>query len=804
MAALPNMLGFLLPLLIGKVEAKVSCGGHSADSCGECPAGQGAGWCNGECVWREEGCAAKAPNQASLGLQNVSCGGHSASSCAQCSQGHGKQWCNGECRWVEAACVMKTHRPSSAAPRVLISAARESVALLEEILRPSTTGEAKNLQEACAELAAQNTSRAHGTLALLFLFGVPDEAGRLSFPYGIPRNLDMALTYILEGLGPKCSLCYTLLGFLTSMGHPASMVAAAQLQQGRETDLAALAYRAGSNLGDVLSNMAFASSRLHGLIAADLMLDSVRPSNSSGSSSSSSVHSNNLSLWRRRFVGAAEGAKCLTALDDTTQAVVRSIQNCEDDQHKDWEQRPLHDQRPLEQKKEWADWVLNRASTDASWRYRYAKLLFQGTDSVPRNTTKAAEQYRRSVSAGHPGGHWNLFLMQMRGEVAESDEHIKAILNDKVSFQPVHAAMAESWAHRRGLVGRPKDAKKAGEWLEHAAMQGDRNAQVFMAKGLRGEHDPVLAGIYFGQRNEEKARTFYEMAASQGSIGSSFMVTYLNLDRDKGCVHAYKEWRQLAAKCDPVASTLYAHALRSYEKGDHVGAALRLLLLSEAGSQTAMEGAAELLPTLASANIQDEFAWACGGLGWLGCAVQLRERLVLLGHTRSLSVLATMLRAGWQKSGKEDLVRAKHLTRLAAERGEPRGLWDAAWDELCEGNDPRQARDLLEELQVVISRDGVGPFATLFVSVAMQLSHIPSVACWASEFQFPGGSRLLGVTLFIALIIGHGFRPSWSRTCESGALESRNIAPSTSTRADGRVDGSGACGVSTEAPTVWT
>jgi len=456
----------------------------------------------------------------------------------------------------------------------------------------------------------------------------------------------------------------------------------------------------------------------------------------------------------------------------------------------------------------WADWVLNRASTDASWRYRYAKLLFQGTSSVPQNTTKAAEEYRRSVTAGHPGGHWNLLLMQMRGEVAESDEHIRAILNDKVSFQPVHAAMAESWAHKRGLAGRPKDAQKAGEWLKHAATQGDRNAQVMMAKGLRGEPDKLLEGISFEERNEVKAREFYAMAAVQGSIGASFMVTHLNLDRKMGCIHAYKEWRQLAAKCDPVASALYAHARRSYEKDDHIGAALRLLLLSEAGSEVAMEAAAELLPMLASASAQDDFAWVCGGLGWLGCAVQLRERLVYLGNTRSLSALATLLRAGWRKPGKEDLARAKQLTRLAAEHGDTRGLWDAAWDELCQGNDPQQARAFLEELQVVISRDRAGPLASLFVATAVRLLHVPSLACWAAEIKFPSGSRLLAVTLFIALLLGHGLPPFWSRSCDTGTSASRNAAPPTSASASpsagGRVDDGGACSVKTSDPPVWT
>ena len=33
---------------------KVSCGGHYADSCELCPEGNGAAWCNGDCVWDEQ------------------------------------------------------------------------------------------------------------------------------------------------------------------------------------------------------------------------------------------------------------------------------------------------------------------------------------------------------------------------------------------------------------------------------------------------------------------------------------------------------------------------------------------------------------------------------------------------------------------------------------------------------------------------------------------------------------------------------------------------------------------------------
>ena len=34
---------------------KVSCGNHDASTCAECPQGNGAVWCNGDCSWSDEG-----------------------------------------------------------------------------------------------------------------------------------------------------------------------------------------------------------------------------------------------------------------------------------------------------------------------------------------------------------------------------------------------------------------------------------------------------------------------------------------------------------------------------------------------------------------------------------------------------------------------------------------------------------------------------------------------------------------------------------------------------------------------------
>ena len=38
-------------------------------------------------------------------FSGVSCGGHHAPSCYECPQGHGESWCNGDCNWINNQCV---------------------------------------------------------------------------------------------------------------------------------------------------------------------------------------------------------------------------------------------------------------------------------------------------------------------------------------------------------------------------------------------------------------------------------------------------------------------------------------------------------------------------------------------------------------------------------------------------------------------------------------------------------------------------------------------------------------------------
>jgi len=42
--------------VLSRRKRSVSCGRHDASTCAECPQGNGAGWCNGDCKWKNNRC----------------------------------------------------------------------------------------------------------------------------------------------------------------------------------------------------------------------------------------------------------------------------------------------------------------------------------------------------------------------------------------------------------------------------------------------------------------------------------------------------------------------------------------------------------------------------------------------------------------------------------------------------------------------------------------------------------------------------------------------------------------------------
>ena len=87
----------------------MSCGNHYATTCVDCPQGNGASWCNGDCTWITDQCTETLTTGAissTISTISLSCGSHYASSCEDCPQGHGAAWCNGDCNWINDQCVL--------------------------------------------------------------------------------------------------------------------------------------------------------------------------------------------------------------------------------------------------------------------------------------------------------------------------------------------------------------------------------------------------------------------------------------------------------------------------------------------------------------------------------------------------------------------------------------------------------------------------------------------------------------------------------------------------------------------------
>ncbi|GMI46650.1 hypothetical protein TrCOL_g11442 [Triparma columacea] len=77
----------------------VLCGGHHADSCFECPQGNGAGWCNGVCMWDT--------SSSSCVDQKVDCGEDGPSDAETCDDcGSSEDVCQGECSFnpIDSTC----------------------------------------------------------------------------------------------------------------------------------------------------------------------------------------------------------------------------------------------------------------------------------------------------------------------------------------------------------------------------------------------------------------------------------------------------------------------------------------------------------------------------------------------------------------------------------------------------------------------------------------------------------------------------------------------------------------------------
>lgn len=617
-----------------------------------------------------------------------------------------------------------------------------------------------------AELRADTSPDAVGVLSMLYLFGVPNEAGSCALPHGFPRNATLALAEISRGLEHGCGLCHTLLGLLLALGHPmavnrsrvwlqdaplqAAFRVRAVQQVGKHEDIresgvdaVPLAYLVGAQLGDDVGSMAYAFSE-----AYNLRTPSWRGVRRAYFSTLSRVP---------KPPQEAPDARCLDAVMHARRPALAAARHAEADPHRDWAQLPLAIPEPFQRSRAYGDWLTARMESESEAKHAYGRAIFDGVGGHGRNITAAGDVWQEAVRSGRSHrSHWNLLMLQMRGDYPAADpQYLEAVLQGP-SFEHWQKAMALHYAHRMGIGGRQLDPEQAGIWLLRAAELGDSNAQVLAGKALRGEHDSLLDGVNVSA-NETLGILFLRTAALGGRASAAFMVA--DHDRKSGnCPDAYEAFANLAILRHPATFTLYAHARRAYQLGDSEGAALRLLLLAEAGSWTAMREAAELLGT--RAHMAE--SWPCGG-GWRRCSLALRLRLGRgQGDMEQLAAAAAALRLDARHDSER--ARAGDLARIAADAGNLRGVWEAARWESCEpSGDIDRARGHASRLWEaatsgeVAPSQGSGRTAPLAAATAaVVLAHAPDLfrggLCSLTEYEPDGAKRLGWPALFTAVV----------------------------------------------------
>ena len=78
--------------------------GYCNDETNNPECGYDGGDCCGSCIIKDY--CTNCTCIGSVTNAQVSCGGHFADFCADCPQGHGEIWCNGDCRWVNEQCII--------------------------------------------------------------------------------------------------------------------------------------------------------------------------------------------------------------------------------------------------------------------------------------------------------------------------------------------------------------------------------------------------------------------------------------------------------------------------------------------------------------------------------------------------------------------------------------------------------------------------------------------------------------------------------------------------------------------------
>ncbi|KAH7649354.1 hypothetical protein FG379_001900 [Cryptosporidium bovis] len=470
-----------------------------------------------------------------------------------------------------------------------------------------------------------NVGDSYGVLTYLWFYGIPDKDGKLEFPYGWPRNIDISIRYAIKGATKyRCGFCYTAIGMLFAWGYPPLVnnthgwlgIDGAEsniddintsfkniyfLYQSSHKygnymdndtinlpkersgfDLVAMNYALASKNKDIFGQLANSYYLRYGLSDLSYIYTDIEKS------SSFSLHRSPYNLTSQ--VGTpSSSSRCIMALEPLIYVASKTL-NDNSDLFLPEIKTILREKKPKEHEtKHYAEWVRSLAADrDPDGLTSLGELYYYGHEAggIARDINRAAQLWEESARRGDPQGALARAFLNLDGTIGTESDSAPYLRQVSRYGEPAASALANYYIYKLGLDVK-KNSTIAGEYLKLAADLGDGNAQLILAHAYAGGKMGVVPP---GGQNETLALKYYKLSAEGGRTVAYFNSAVLTL---KGSDRKYKteESRCIASvdyltyvvKKNNHVKLLGLLSRKSYDNGDIVGSLLREMTLSEIG-----------------------------------------------------------------------------------------------------------------------------------------------------------------------------------------------------------------------------
>ncbi|POM82315.1 Sel1 repeat family protein [Cryptosporidium meleagridis] len=471
-----------------------------------------------------------------------------------------------------------------------------------------------------------NIADSYGVLAYLWFYGMPNKDGKLEFPYGWPRNIDIALRYALKGATKfNCGFCYTMMGLLFAWGYPpiinnthgwigvdnsTSKMDVFKSSSKNTYFLYHSPYKYSNNMDHdqiyfpmekngfdlVFMNYALASKNkdIFGQLANSYYLryslsDITYQYDDLKYSSAFSLHRVPRNLTSIVGISSTSSSRCIVALEPLIFVASKTLSDHRDLFLPDISTL-LRENKPKEHEtRHYAEWVKSLAADrDPEGMTSLGELYYYGHEAggIPRDVNRAAQLWEESARRGDPQGALARAFLNLDGTMGterDSGPYLRQVVRNG---EPPAAALANYYIYKLGL-DVDKNSTIAGEYLKLAADLGDGNAQLILAHAYAGGKMGVIPP---GGQNDTLALKYYKLSAEGGRTVAYFNSAVLTL---KGSDTKYKtEESRCIASIDYLTHVVKKNnhvkflsllSKRSLENGDIVGSLLREMTLSELG-----------------------------------------------------------------------------------------------------------------------------------------------------------------------------------------------------------------------------